>query len=383
MPGDETASVFYSSQAVVEVAEKDVGKEDVPQSIVDFLEPNILALQNLRDIDPLIGPADASVGRDLPDLEVGRVVYARQTSGQRPGRRHIELSGASLSDRLMGSLVVELDPEAIEAELLSPSVLLGRPGRLPLQGSMHAFVATILLGFARFDEFGHDAETDPPDRQLRDPPQGVGGERWAVVGSDTLRQAVLLEKPLEHGLCAPESSPGKPLADQQKATEAILDSEGITVAAIEGFELALEVGSPDGVGLVHGSHGSTWMRPLGPLPSFGNQPITLEYLMSRAGSWEMPVRMPTGDTNEELPGTPCGVTLSVPDQFLDNGLRDLVGAAMRSSGPVPEALHALDLEASDPLVAGGTTDAVVPAEVRDGKRPSEVVADEAASQVHG
>jgi len=66
--GDETRSVFYSSQAVVEVAEEDVGEEDVPQSVVDFLEPNILALQSLRDIDPLICPAYPAIRRDLPDL---------------------------------------------------------------------------------------------------------------------------------------------------------------------------------------------------------------------------------------------------------------------------------------------------------------------------
>lgn len=39
----------------MEIAEEDVGEEDVPQSVVDFLEPNIPAFQNLRDIDPLIG----------------------------------------------------------------------------------------------------------------------------------------------------------------------------------------------------------------------------------------------------------------------------------------------------------------------------------------
>jgi hypothetical protein len=79
--GDETASVFYGSQPVVEIAEEDVGEEDVPQSVVDFLEPNILTLQNLRDIDPPIRPAYAAICGDLPDFEVRRVVYARQASG--------------------------------------------------------------------------------------------------------------------------------------------------------------------------------------------------------------------------------------------------------------------------------------------------------------
>jgi len=111
--------------------------------------------------------------------------------------------------------------------------------------------------------------------------------------------------------------------------------------------------------------------------------MTLENLMGRAGGWEMPVRMPTSNTNEELSGAPGGVTLTVPNQLLDDGLRDLVGAAVWSARSIPEALYALGLEASDPLVAGGTTDAVISAEVRGGKGRSEIIADEAASQVHG
>jgi hypothetical protein len=73
------------------------------------------------------------------------------------------------------------------------------------------------------------------------------------------------------------------------------------------------------------------------------------------------------------------MALSVPDELLHDGFRDLVGAAVGSTGTVSETLHALGLEASDPLVAGLTTDAVVTAEIGDGVGPAQVITKETAS----
>jgi hypothetical protein len=231
----------------------------------------------------------------------------------------------------MGSFVVELGPEAVEAELLGPAVLLGWSCGFTLEGSVHAFVASVLLGFTGLDKLGNDAETDPPDGELGDAAERVCGEGWAVVGPDPLRKAVLLEKPFEHGPCAPNGGPGKPVTGQQKATEAILDGEGITVAAIEGFELTLEVSGPDGVGFIHGGHGSTRMRTFGTLPTAWNQSMPFEDLMGRGGGWEMPVGVSAGNANEELPGAPGRVAFPVTDELFDNGLRNLVGASMGSA----------------------------------------------------
>ena len=115
----------------------------------------------------------------------------------------VELGGASLAEGFVGSLVVELSPEAIEVELLSPEVLIRGPGGLSLEGPMHAFVASVLLWFSGLDELGDDAEADPPDGQLGDAPEGVGSEGWSVVGADAVGQAVFLEKPLKHWTSAP------------------------------------------------------------------------------------------------------------------------------------------------------------------------------------
>ena len=50
---------------------------------------------------------------------------------------------------------------------------------------MHAFVSGVLLWVSGFDEFGGDAELNPPDRQLREAPEGIRREWSTVVGADT------------------------------------------------------------------------------------------------------------------------------------------------------------------------------------------------------
>ena len=49
---------------------------------------------------------------------------------------------------------------------------------------MHAFVTTVLLGFAGFDEFREDAEADPPGGEFGEPGERCGGEGSAVVGAN-------------------------------------------------------------------------------------------------------------------------------------------------------------------------------------------------------
>ncbi len=59
----------------------------------------------------------------------------------------------------MGSLRVEFMNEFIEACLLLQSVDTRRPGCFFLQGQMHALMAAVLLGAARFDALDIDTKT--------------------------------------------------------------------------------------------------------------------------------------------------------------------------------------------------------------------------------
>ena len=65
---------------------------------------------------------------------------------------------------------------------------------------MEAFVAAVLLGLAKFDEFRSDVELDPPEVKARDAVNGLGSERDAVVGADDARKAELAKKAFENRL---------------------------------------------------------------------------------------------------------------------------------------------------------------------------------------
>jgi hypothetical protein len=94
----------------------------------------------------------------------------------------------------MRAELVELLAEVVELVLLGREAAGGRDGGIPLEGSMHAFVDGVLLGAARLDELGVDAELDEPDGEGGETSQGAGGEGDAVVGADAVGQAEPLEQ---------------------------------------------------------------------------------------------------------------------------------------------------------------------------------------------
>src|SRR5208283_6179544 len=100
----------------------------------------------------------------------------------------------------MRTLVVEDFDELIEAGLLLQEVASGGLGGFFFQGEVHALMATVLLGLAGLDPFNANTQAEPPDRQLAQMKQGVGGrEGHAIIAADVGGQATLLEKSLKHG----------------------------------------------------------------------------------------------------------------------------------------------------------------------------------------
>ena len=100
-------------------------------------------------------------------------------------------------ERFVRSLVVIDSAEFVEPTLLSTKMGARGRGGLFLEGPVHAFVPAILLGLSWLNELWDDAEGDPPDGELREPCDGGGGEGVAVVGSDALGQAELVEEAAE------------------------------------------------------------------------------------------------------------------------------------------------------------------------------------------
>jgi hypothetical protein len=55
---------------------------DGPDVVVDLLEADELGAEQMGDVDPCARPADAAIGGDLSDLEVGGVLRRVELAGK-------------------------------------------------------------------------------------------------------------------------------------------------------------------------------------------------------------------------------------------------------------------------------------------------------------
>ncbi len=81
----------------------------------------------------------------------------------------------------MGAFFIELLAEVIEASLLAPQRGGRRPRGLLLERLVHPLVPAILLGVSGLDQFGIDAQPNPPDREATESSDGSGGERQSGI----------------------------------------------------------------------------------------------------------------------------------------------------------------------------------------------------------
>ena len=142
--------------------------------------------------------------------------------------------------------------EVVEVALLCTEVGLRRPSGFAFEGSVHAFVTAVLLRLTRLDGLRTDTEPDPPGAEACEASEADGSEGRTVVGADDGGNAELTKNLDEYRLGELDGRGIQPSALEQESAEAVLDGEGITVAAVEHFELAFEVDGPDRIGLVHG-----------------------------------------------------------------------------------------------------------------------------------
>ena len=125
----------------------------------------------------------------------------------------------------------------------------GRLGGFFLQGEMHALVTAILLGMAGLDALDADTQAQPPDGELAQVEQSVGGsEGHAVVAADVGGQAALLKKPLKHSKSVIFSGGRKRFAGEQITAGVIGDRQRIAVLLIAQQELAFVIGAPELIG---------------------------------------------------------------------------------------------------------------------------------------
>ena len=182
--------------------------------------------------------------------------------------------------------VVEDAAEVVEVALLGTEVGLRRPSGFALEGSVHTLVTAVLLRLSRLDGFRTDAETDPPGAQPCEASESHGSEGRTVVGANDGGEAELAERLDKDRLGELDRRGVQPCALEQESAEAVLDGEGIAVAAVEHLELALEVDRPDRIGLIHGREWLAGVARFAGAPTLlRDQVVTLENAIDRSASW--------------------------------------------------------------------------------------------------
>jgi len=255
------------------VAKPDGTEIDVEEAPVNLFQSDVVASEQGSDEDAVRVPADASVARDETGLEMARVGDGLELFGEGPRGRFVEIGRHGTVEGLVGADVVVLGAEGIESPLLAAEVRAGWPGGLSLEDEVHVLVLAVLLGTSGLDELRLDPELDEPNREAREPPEGVGGEGGSVVGTDAVWQAEFLEEPGEDGKDTNGPGVGPAAAVEDETGVHVLDGEGIAELPVTGGKLSFEVRGPGVIGLGREDVWSAWMPATKALTAFGNEVV--------------------------------------------------------------------------------------------------------------
>jgi hypothetical protein len=367
----------------VEPAEGDGAEVGGPDIVVDLFEADEVAAEQVADVDPLRSPSDPAVGRDLPDLEVSGILGRLELVGKLSIRGLIDRGGRLLAESLVRPDLVEVVSEDVEASLLGGAVGGGREGGFRLEIPVHAFVSTVLVRGSGLDEVGEDVELDPPDGEAREAAQGNGCEGGSVVGPDPVGEAELLEEPSEDAPGAGVSGTREALACEQEPAKAVLDGERIAVDAVEGLEVPLEIGGPDGVGGIKRRRGRTRVGLLAFPALLRDELLAEEVFVKGLGRRERPIGVERLEVADDLASPPAGTSFSELDRSLEDMRLGGVRTGFRPVRTVGQPLHAIGRVPVEPFVACLPADVVAPAELGEGEEATLRLEDESLSFSHG
>ena len=129
----------------VKPAERDRPEEGGPDARSDLLEADVLAAEQVGDVDPDGVPPNPAVCGDLSNLEVRGVLRRSELRGHGSWRACVGRGGRPLAEGFVGPDLVEVGPELVEPTLLGRAVTGWRDGGLGLEGPVHALVTAVLL----------------------------------------------------------------------------------------------------------------------------------------------------------------------------------------------------------------------------------------------
>src|SRR5690348_400665 len=114
---------------------------------------------------------------------------------------------------------------------------------------MKLLVGSILIWSTERDALGHDAQANPPHRQLRQPAESWTRERNAVVTADPLRQPILGKGTLKTPSRPRRRLPTQGITTQHESAESIPQRQRVAVDAVARQKLSFEVRGPCAIGL--------------------------------------------------------------------------------------------------------------------------------------
>lgn len=133
--------------------------------MINFFDPDGLACQGYAEIDFLVIQAKTSAAGDHNRAIVERIVrFWNPQVGTR--RSRINLGRAFHGEGFMRPLLIELLQEGVKLGLLLQEVGAGGTSGFFLQGQMHPFMTTVLLGMAGTNPLNGDSQAQPPYREL-------------------------------------------------------------------------------------------------------------------------------------------------------------------------------------------------------------------------
>lgn len=269
--------------AFVEATQDERAEVNGIDAIGDILQGHVFAREDVGDVEEPVVPADRAISADPTQFEVGRVVELGQALREGLGGSAIVVSRDIHAQRLVRALGVIDEAEAVEDALLSTERAGGRASGLGFEGAMETFMAAVLLRASGLDEFGADAQMEPPDLEFGEAENGLGGKGDAIIRANQGGQAEFGEESSEDGLDERKRDGWERLATEEVAAEGVDYGEGIAIDAIGGEKLTLEVHGPDVVGLLGHGEGLPRMTGWGASAPRTNEMSALEEIADGAG----------------------------------------------------------------------------------------------------
>src|SRR5580700_4572237 len=129
---------------------------DPPAAVLHRLYTHYFSLQGVGHEYVLGSPAYLSTRGNPPHLPAFRVLDLGQAARIRSRRRCVAGGRRGLPQRFVGSLLVVLPSELVEASLLRSTIAGRRTSRGLLQRAMHPFMPAVLLRLGRLNPLRHD-----------------------------------------------------------------------------------------------------------------------------------------------------------------------------------------------------------------------------------